>query len=71
MKAISDTEFFPATGRNRLSAMVESRPDWLISRQRNWGVPITLFVNAKGEPHTAALVEGPGRQAQCEHQGGD
>jgi isoleucyl-tRNA synthetase len=55
MKAISDTEFFPPTGRNRLSAMVESRPDWLISRQRNWGVPITLFVNAKGEPHTAAL----------------
>jgi len=56
MKAIADTEFFPATGRNRLSAMVESRPDWLISRQRNWGVPITLFVNAKGEPHTAALA---------------
>ncbi|MFN3912097.1 isoleucine--tRNA ligase [Hyphomonas sp.] len=55
MQAIADTEFFPATGRNRLSAMVESRPDWLISRQRNWGVPITLFVNAKGEPHTAAL----------------
>ncbi|MBU4568877.1 MAG: class I tRNA ligase family protein, partial [Alphaproteobacteria bacterium] len=55
MKAISDTEFFPPTGRNRLSAMVESRPDWLISRQRNWGVPITLFVNTKGEPHTAAL----------------
>ncbi len=60
MKAIDDTEFFPATGRNRLSAMVESRPDWLISRQRNWGVPITLFVNAKGEPHTAAL---PNEQA--------
>jgi isoleucyl-tRNA synthetase len=55
MKAIADTEFSPPTGRNRLSAMVESRPDWLISRQRNWGVPITLFVNAKGEPHTAAL----------------
>jgi len=57
MQAIADTEFFPATGRNRLSAMVESRPDWLISRQRNWGVPITLFVNAKGEPHTAALSD--------------
>ncbi|ABI76075.1 isoleucyl-tRNA synthetase [Hyphomonas neptunium ATCC 15444] len=55
VKAIADTEFFPATGRNRLSAMVESRPDWLISRQRNWGVPITLFVNAAGQPHTAAL----------------
>jgi len=55
LKGIAETEFFPATGRNRLSAMVESRPDWLISRQRNWGVPITLFVNAKGEPHTAAL----------------
>jgi len=55
VQAIAETEFFPATGRNRLSAMVESRPDWLISRQRNWGVPITLFVNAKGEPHTAAL----------------
>ncbi|HRJ01830.1 MAG TPA: isoleucine--tRNA ligase [Hyphomonas sp.] len=58
LKAISDTEFFPPTGRNRLQAMVEGRPDWLISRQRNWGVPITLFVNAKGEPHTAALTAG-------------
>ncbi|MGE6698648.1 isoleucine--tRNA ligase [Hyphomonas sp. NPDC076900] len=55
LKGIADTEFFPPTGRNRLQAMVEGRPDWLISRQRNWGVPITLFVNAKGEPHTAAL----------------
>jgi isoleucyl-tRNA synthetase len=55
LKGIAETEFFPPTGRNRLQAMVEGRPDWLISRQRNWGVPITLFVNAKGEPHTAAL----------------
>ncbi|MFN4023757.1 MAG: isoleucine--tRNA ligase [Hyphomonas sp.] len=58
LKAIADTEFFPPTGRNRLSAMVESRPDWLISRQRNWGVPITLFVNKDGQPHTAALDKG-------------
>ncbi len=55
LKAIEDTEFFPPTGRNRLQAMVEGRPDWLISRQRNWGVPITIFVNADGQPHTAAL----------------
>ncbi|HPE49612.1 MAG TPA: class I tRNA ligase family protein, partial [Hyphomonas sp.] len=57
LKAIEDTEFFPAVGRNRLQAMVEGRPDWLISRQRNWGVPITIFVNKSGEPHTTALPE--------------
>lgn len=61
LKAIEDTEFFPAVGRNRLQAMVEGRPDWLISRQRNWGVPITIFVNKDGQPHTAAL---PADQAE-------
>ncbi|RAN39525.1 isoleucine--tRNA ligase [Hyphomonas sp. GM-8P] len=55
LKAIDETEFFPAAGRNRLRSMVEGRPDWLISRQRNWGVPITIFVNKSGQPHTAAL----------------
>jgi isoleucyl-tRNA synthetase len=57
LKAIDETEFFPAVGRNRLRSMVEGRPDWLISRQRNWGVPITIFVNKSGEPHTAALAK--------------
>ena len=62
LKAIEDTEFFPAVGRNRLQAMVEGRPDWLISRQRNWGVPITIFVNKDGQPHTAALETGQAEQ---------
>ena len=52
LKGIATTNFVPASGRNRIQSMVEGRPDWLISRQRNWGVPLTLFVNANGEPHT-------------------
>ncbi len=55
LDAIKDTRFVPPTGRNRLTAMVSDRPDWLISRQRNWGVPITLLVSPEGQPHTVAL----------------
>ncbi len=47
VKAIAATRFIPEKGRNRISAMVEGRPDWVLSRQRAWGVPITLFVNRK------------------------
>jgi isoleucyl-tRNA synthetase len=57
MKGIEETDFVPATGRNRITAMVSDRPDWLISRQRNWGVPITLLVSPEGKPHTEALSE--------------
>lgn len=44
VKALNDTTFYPPRGKNRLNAMVDGRPDWLISRQRAWGVPLTLFV---------------------------
>ncbi|MEL7112986.1 MAG: class I tRNA ligase family protein, partial [Pseudomonadota bacterium] len=57
LDGIEQTKFVPPTGYNRLKAMVADRPDWLISRQRNWGVPITLLVNKDGQPHTAAMPE--------------
>ncbi len=47
MQAIAETRFVPEKGRNRIGAMVEGRPDWVLSRQRAWGVPITLFVDRK------------------------
>jgi isoleucyl-tRNA synthetase len=47
---VAATTFYPEWGRNRLNAMVENRPDWCISRQRDWGVPIAFFrVKATGE----------------------
>ena len=45
---IARVQFIPEKGRNRIGAMVEGRPDWVLSRQRAWGVPITLFVRPDG-----------------------
>lgn len=49
LSAIDDTRFVPAAGQNRLRAMIEGRPDWVLSRQRAWGVPIAVFCDEKGE----------------------
>ena len=51
LQAIADTKFVPEQGRNRIGSMVAGRPDWCISRQRAWGVPIAIFVDRRtGEP---------------------
>jgi isoleucyl-tRNA synthetase len=59
LAAIAETRWIPPQGRNRIEAMVESRPDWCVSRQRAWGVPITVFAHRKtGEPlRDPAVVE--------------
>src|SRR6185295_778068 len=48
-QAVNTTDFVPDWGKHRLSGMLESRPDWCISRQRAWGLPIPVFYNDKGE----------------------
>ncbi|HSG64434.1 MAG TPA: isoleucine--tRNA ligase, partial [Gammaproteobacteria bacterium] len=59
LEAIGDVNWTPSWGEERIRGMVANRPDWCISRQRTWGVPITLFVDRKTEaphPDTPALT---------------
>ncbi len=77
VQAIADTRWVPEKGRNRISAMVEGRPDWVLSRQRAWGVPITLFVqkgtnqylaDAQVNARIVAAVRAGGVDAWCEER---
>jgi isoleucyl-tRNA synthetase len=47
LKALDQTTFYPSKGKERLKSMIETRPDWCVSRQRVWGVPLPIFVNKK------------------------
>lgn len=70
LKAIEQVTWYPAWGQARIAGMVEGRPDWTISRQRTWGVPIALFVHREtGEPHPRS-TELLGQVADRVEQGG-
>jgi len=71
MKAIGDTKWYPPSGENRMAGMVKDRPDWVLSRQRAWGVPLAIFVHKETqEILDAADVNGRIKEA-FESEGAD
>jgi isoleucyl-tRNA synthetase len=70
LAAIEATQFFPAWGKPRLHAMIANRPDWTLSRQRQWGVPMAFFVHKETgalHPRTSELLEAVAKRVE---QGG-
>lgn len=67
MQGVEETQFFPSWGKARLSAMIANRPDWTLSRQRQWGVPMALLVHKESgalHPRTTELLEGVAQEVE-------